>query len=44
MSKILQSGPSKTYLMCPFFKLIKSRLFKKMLHGKDPQKTELKSA
>lgn len=44
MSKFLQSGPSKTYLMCPFFKLIKSPFFKKKLHGKNPQKTEFFTA
>ena len=44
MSKILQSGCSKIYSWSPFFKNIKSRLFLKKLHGKNPQKTDFLTA
>jgi hypothetical protein len=40
MSNILQSGCSKTYLIGPFFNIVRSRFFKKKLHGKTLKKME----
>lgn len=44
MSKILQSGCSKIYSCRPCSKNFRTRVFKKKLHGKDPQKTEFSTA